>query len=48
MVDACVMLLSQTPRGLYEHFFVKAGRTADGDDGGSLVSQQPDVSGIVP
>ena len=47
LVDECVMLVSHT-RSLYEHVFVKAGRTADGDDGGSLVSQQPDVSGNVP
>ena len=30
------MLLTQTPGGLYELFFQKAGRPADGDDGGPL------------
>lgn len=30
------MLLTQTPGGLYELFFRKAGRPADGDDGGPL------------
>jgi hypothetical protein len=30
------MLLTQTPGGLYELFFQKAGRLADGDDGGPL------------
>jgi hypothetical protein len=38
------MLLTQTPRGLYELFFEKAGRTVDGDDGESpTFEDRPDV-----
>jgi mannose-6-phosphate isomerase-like protein (cupin superfamily) len=42
------MLMSQTPGGLYELFFEKAGRTADGGDGGrsSAVEDRPDVKSI--
>jgi mannose-6-phosphate isomerase-like protein (cupin superfamily) len=42
------MLLTQTPGGLYEWFFERAGRRpADGDDGGSLLSEdRPDMASI--
>lgn len=42
------MLLTQTPGGLYEHFFEQAGRPVDGDDGGLPVfEEQPDAASIV-
>ena len=42
------VLLSQTPGGLSELFFQKAGRTSDGDDGGrsSAFEKRPDVKSI--
>ena len=42
------MLMSQTPGGLYELFFEKAGRTADGGDDGrsSAFEERPDVKSI--
>ena len=42
------MLLTQTPGGLYELFFERAGRRpADGDYGGSLLSEdRPDMASI--
>ena len=43
------MLLTQTPGGLYELFFEKAGRTADSDDdGGPPASEErPEVEGRI-
>ena len=38
------MLMTQTPGGLYELFFEKAGRLEDGDDGGpSAFEERPEV-----
>ena len=37
------MLLTQTPEGLYELFFKKAGMPVDGDDGGPpVIEERPD------
>ena len=42
------MLLTQTPGGLYELFFEKAGRMPDGDDGGTpAFKEQHDAARIV-
>ena len=42
------LLLSQTPGGLYEIFFEKAGRLADSEDGGpSDFEEQSDIKGRV-
>ena len=42
------MLLTQTPGGLYELFFEKAGRTMAGDDGGPpAFEERPDAGRIV-
>ena len=41
------MLVSQTPGGLYEHFFEEVGKPVNGDSGPLLFEDQPDVAGIV-
>jgi mannose-6-phosphate isomerase-like protein (cupin superfamily) len=42
------MLMSQTPGGLYEHFFEAVGKEAVDDDGGPFVfAHQPDVGRVV-
>ncbi len=41
------MLVTQTPGGLYEHFFEEVGKAVDGDGGSLLFEEQPDVRSIV-
>jgi hypothetical protein len=41
------MLLTQTPGGLYEHFFEEVGKPVDGDGGPLLIEEQPEVGRIV-
>ena len=41
------MLVSQTPRGLYEHFFEKVGKPVDDEAGPLVFEDQPDVGRIV-
>jgi mannose-6-phosphate isomerase-like protein (cupin superfamily) len=41
------MLVSQTPGGLYEHFFEEVGKPVDGDVGPLAFEEQPDVGRIV-
>ena len=41
------MLLTQTPGGLYEHFFEEVGKPADGDTGPLVFEDRPDVRRIV-
>ena len=41
------MLVTQTPGGLYEHFFEEVGKPADGDAGPLVFDDHPDVRRIV-
>lgn len=41
------MLVSQTPGGLYEHFFEEVGKPVDGDGRPLVFEEQPDVGRIV-
>jgi hypothetical protein len=41
------MLLTQTPGGLYEHFFEEVGKPADGDAGRLVFEDRPEVRRIV-
>ncbi len=41
------MLVTQTPGGLYEHFFEEAGKPADGDAGPLVFEDHPDMRRIV-
>jgi mannose-6-phosphate isomerase-like protein (cupin superfamily) len=41
------MLVTQTPGGLYEHFFEEVGKAADGNAGPLVFEEQPDVERIV-
>ena len=41
------MLMTQTPGGLYEHFFEEVGKPADGDRGPLVLEDQPDMANIV-
>ena len=41
------LLVSQTPGGLYEHFFEEVGKPVDGEGGPRIFEDQPDVGRIV-
>ena len=41
------MLISQTPGGLYEHFFEEVGKAVDGEERPLVLEDQPDIRWIV-